>query len=264
MTKLFYLLVLSISVLLRDVTTTVIFHNKGTLSGWDAVNQDHNGVVKEVTNVVYKSTTAIKCTQTYDSSFKGRYHSEVVKANVYRRGDTAFYGFMFRLSRSWEFVDQKFNIAQFIADFGDSVCDDYVPTTMVWIKGTKLNARTNAGPVCPKTARTTTTFSNLAEVSAGVWHKVEMHANWQSDNTGYFKLWFDGVKVFERFHFATTLQDGRYYQFRVGLYANGWHDDGTIIGSQTVRSVWHDEIGAGTTFADADPDQWWTVEKYIL
>ncbi|KAL2628671.1 hypothetical protein R1flu_013357 [Riccia fluitans] len=256
MTKLFCLLVLSISVLLRDVTATVIFHNKGTVSGWDSINKEHKGVVEEVTNLSYEPPTSIKCIQTYDSSYTGRYHSEVVKNNVYKRGDTGFYGFMFRLSESWEFVDQTYNIAQFIANFGDSGCDDYIPTTMVWIKGTKLYARTNAGPVCPRSARTTTTFPNLADVSAGVWHKVEIQANWQSDNTGFFKLWFNGVKVLEKTNVATTLQDGRYYQFRVGLYANGWHDDGRLVGSQTVRSVWYDEIGAGTTFADADPDQW--------
>jgi hypothetical protein len=27
-------------------------------------------------------------------------------------------------------------------------------------------------------------------------------------------------------------------------------------GSEGTRSIWFDEIGAGTTFADADPAQW--------
>jgi hypothetical protein len=43
---------------------------------------------------------------------------------------------------------------------------------------------------------------------------------------------------------------------RVGIYANGWHDDGGMLGSQGTRSIWFDEIGVGTTFADADADQW--------
>jgi hypothetical protein len=39
-------------------------------------------------------------------------------------------------------------------------------------------------------------------------------------------------------------------------HTNGWHDDGTTRGTQGTRSIWFDEIGAGTTFAHADPDPW--------
>ncbi|WP_415910647.1 polysaccharide lyase [Oleiharenicola sp. Vm1] len=232
---------------------SVIFHNTGTTSGWDSINQEHNGTVIQVTNVVYKGSTAIKCTQVYDSSYTGRYHSEVVKNNVYSRGQTGFYGFAFRLQADWSFQNQSYNLAQFIADFSDYGCDDYIPTTMVWIRGNQLNSRVKTGPVC---SATTTQFTNLATVSAGVWHKIVIQANWQSDSTGYFKLWYDGTKVFERFNIPTTLADGRGIQMRAGLYANGWHDDGYMAGSQGTRQVWYDQIGAGTTFADADPDQW--------
>lgn len=232
---------------------SVIFHNTGTTSGWNSINQEHNGTVQQVTNVVYKGSTAIKCTQVYDSSYSGRYHSEVVKNNVYSRGQTGFYGFAFRLQADWSFQNQSYNIAQFIADFSDYGCDDYIPTTMVWIRGNQLYSRVKAGPVC---SATTTQFSNLATVSAGVWHKIVIQANWQSNTTGYFKLWYDGTKVFERFNIATTLADGRGIQMRTGIYANGWHDDGYMAGTQGTRSIWYDQIGAGTTFADADPDQW--------
>jgi hypothetical protein len=51
------------------------------------------------------------------------------------------------------------------------------------------------------------------------------------------------------------LDDGREFDFRVGLYANGWHDDGKMLGSQPFRQVWFDEIGIGSEFADADPDR---------
>lgn len=93
-------------------------------------------------------------------------------------------------------------------------------------------------------------------VTPGVWHKVEIQANWQSDNTGFLKLWYDGTKVLEEFNVATSVTDGREFQFRVGLYANGWHDDKQMKGTQGTRQVWFDEIGLGTEFKDADPDQW--------
>ena len=209
--------------------------------------------MQEVTNVVYKGTTAIKCTQVYDASYTGRYHSEVVKNGVYSRGGTGFYGFAFRLQSDWDFTSQSYNLGQFIADFSDYKCDDYIPTSMVWLVGNQLYSRVKAGAVC---SPTTTQFPNLATVSAGAWHKVVIQASWKSDNTGYYKLWFDGTKVLEVYNIATTLADDRPFQFRAGLYANGWHDNGYIVGSQTTRQVWYDQIGSGSTFADADPDQW--------
>jgi hypothetical protein len=232
---------------------TPIFQNTGTLSGWNSTNHEHNGTVSEVTNVAYEGSTAIKVTQIYDPSYTGRYHSEVVKNNVYRRGDTGFYGFAFRLQQDWQFQPQSFNLAQFIADFSNTGCDDYMPTTMVWLQGNQLYTRVKSGSVC---SQKTDTFANLATVSAGDWHKIIIQSKWASDGTGFIKLWFDGTKVLEKYNLSTTVSDDRYFQFRVGLYANGWHDSGYMQGSQGTRSVWFDEIGVGTTFADADPAQW--------
>lgn len=231
----------------------VIFHNTGTTDGWDSIIEEHDGSVFDVTNVVHDGPTAIKTTQVYDPSYSGRYHSEVVADHVYHRGDTGFYGFAFRLQSDWQFQNQTYNIAQFIADFSDTGCDDFMPSSMVWISGNQLHTRVKHGTVCDQQV---TTFDNLATVTAGVWHKVVIQAKWATDGTGYYKLWYDGVKVLERFNLNTTVADDRYFQMRVGLYANGWHDDGAMRGTQGTRSIWFDKIGAGTTFADADPDQW--------
>jgi hypothetical protein len=231
-----------------------IFQNHGTLSGWDSQNHEHSGTVQEVTNLVYEGSTALKMTQVYDSSYTGRYHSEVVKNNVYKRGQTGFYGFTFRLQDSWQFSPaQSYNLAQFIADFSDTGCDDFMPSSMVWIVGNELRTRVKQGTIC---AQNTVTFGNLATVTAGAWHKIEIQASWKTDGTGFYKLWYDGTKVLEKFDINTTIEDDRFFQFRVGLYANGWHDDGGMKGTQGTRQVWYDEIAAGTTFADADPAQW--------
>ncbi|KAJ6110167.1 hypothetical protein N7486_002402 [Penicillium sp. IBT 16267x] len=233
---------------------TQTFSNTGTTSGWDSTNAEHDGTVQQVTNVVYKGSTALKMTQIYDSSYSGRYHSEVVKNNVYKRGDTGFYGFAFRLQDNWQFSPaQSYNIAQFIADFSDTGCDDYMPSSMVWLVGNQLYSRVKQGTIC---AQKIQTFPNLATVSAGVWHRVEIQASWKTDGTGFYKVWFDGTKVLENYNIDTTIEDDREFQFRVGLYANGWHDDGAMKGTQGTRQVWYDEIATGTTFADADPSQW--------
>ncbi|CBF90385.1 hypothetical protein AN0012.2 [Aspergillus nidulans FGSC A4] len=229
------------------------FSNTGTIAGWDSTNQEHRGTVQEVSNVAFEGSQALKVTQVYDSSYSGRYHSELVHNAGYRRGETVFYGFAFRLQQDWDFTSQSYNLAQFIADFNDSGCDDWMPSTMIWLQGNQLYSRVKTGTVC---AQQTQTFANLASVSAGEWHKIVLQVKWESDSTGFFKVWFDGEKVKEVYDIKTTIAHDRQFHFRVGLYANAWHDQGRLEGSQGTRQVWYDEIGIGSAFADADPSQW--------
>ncbi|OWO98524.1 hypothetical protein B2J93_2259 [Marssonina coronariae] len=240
---------------------TQIFSNKGTTSGWDAtfIDAGTSGTVDQVSNVYYESPSALKMTQTYiPSGYDGRYHAEVHKYNVYKKGDVGFYGFMFRLSSEWQFdPPQSYNIAQFIADFTDLPCaETYMPSSMVWLYGDQLQSRVKNGNACPVSEQHTDAFPNLAAVTRGEWHKIVIQASWKSDATGYYKMWFDGASVLNRTGIKTTVTDARPFQFRVGLYANGWKDDDGMKGTQGFRQIWFDEIAAGTTFADADPGQW--------
>lgn len=43
----------------------VDFQNEGTLTGWDYHYPQKNGVIRDVTNVKYKGSTAIEAKQTY-------------------------------------------------------------------------------------------------------------------------------------------------------------------------------------------------------
>jgi polysaccharide lyase-like protein len=232
---------------------TVLFHNTGTTSGWNQILVEHNGSVSQVTSPVYKGSTAIKATQVYDPNWSLRYHSEVIRNDGYKPGQMRFYGFAFYLPANWQFVSQGFNISQFEADFASS-CDGFMPTTMMWISSTSLSTRTKSGTVCNQVLQT---YSGIASVTAGQWHRVVIQANWQSNTSGYFKVWYDGSKKLERFNIATTISDpaNRTLQFRVGNYANGWYQK-AMVGTQGTRSIYFDQIGIGTTFADADPNAW--------
>lgn len=233
------------------------FSNAGTTSGWDDFTHEHEGTVQQVTNVVYKGDSALKMTQTHDPSYTGRYHSEAIKYDVYKKGDAGYYGFAFRLQDGWEFDrDLEFNLAQFIADFTDLGCGEtWMPATMVYLVGDQLATRVKTGGVCPKSAQKTTSWKGLATVKAGTWHTVVIQASWQSDASGSFKIWFDGAPAHEETGIKTTVSDGRAFDFRVGLYANGWHDDG-YEGSQPTRQVWYDQVGVGSEMSDADPAEW--------
>jgi hypothetical protein len=233
---------------------TVVFHNTGTTGGWSQILVEHNGSVSQVTSPVFKGSTAVRATQVYDASYTGRYHSELIRNDGYTPGQMRFYGFAFYLPSNWQFVSQGYNISQFEADMQSS-CDGFMPTTMMWISSASLSTRTKSGTVC---SQSTTTYNGIASVSAGQWHRVEIQASWKSDSTGYFKVWYDGGKVLERYNIPTTISDpaNRPFQFRVGNYANGWHDQGKMVGTQGTRSIYFDHIGIGTTFAEADPNGW--------
>ena len=223
--------------------------------GWNGSIVERLGSITQVSSPAFKGGNAIRFTQVFDPGYTGRYHSEVYRNDGYRPGDQRFYGFAFYMPGNWQSVNQSFNIAQFIADFGNTGCDDWMPTTMMWITGNQLSTRVKSGTVC---SQRITTFSNIATISQGQWHTVVIQASWQSNSTGFFKVWFDGTKVLERFNIATTIADpqNRPYSFRVGMYANAWHDQHGMVGTQGTRTWYMDQIAVGTTFADVNPGAW--------
>jgi hypothetical protein len=261
------------------------FVNHGTKSGWTTtyIDAGSKGYIEDSTSASYGGSQSIKFGQEYlGTSYKERYHSEVLYSNGYKRDEEKYYGFAFRLHSTWEFDPQNYNIAQFGADFKDikwngKSCDDFSPTTMIWINGSKLFARTKrgqmiAGQSCPPSdqkwncdlganCQPTDSFqlqsasSNIGEIKAGVWYRLVFHVKWKSDKTGVFQAWLNGTQVADRSGVTTLLDDHREYEFRVGLYANSWHDDEKMVGNQPQRQLWIDEMGVGSTFADADPDE---------
>ncbi|OTB07143.1 polysaccharide lyase family 20 protein [Hypoxylon sp. CI-4A] len=239
------------------VSASPVFKNKGTLDGWDGINHEHKGIVTQVSDQSYKSGTSIKVVQKYDSGYTGRYHSEVYKKDVYKVGDDGYYGFAFRLDPDWDTSHgQSYNIAQFISDLSDNpdnTCGDgYIPSMLMWVSKDQLMIRSKGGNMCKSTLKKYT----IGTVKPGSWHRVVLQAKWRSDSSGYYKVWFDGKEVLEKSNIITTYNDKQKkygFQFRTGLYANGWHDDKELQGSQGTRQLWIDEVGAGNSYEDADP-----------
>ncbi|KAM0815797.1 putative Polysaccharide lyase [Seiridium cardinale] len=251
------------------VTATPLFQNHGTTSGWDSFNHENKGTVTQADNVSYEPGTSLKMIQTYDSSWTGRYHSEAIKTNVYTVGDQGFYGFAFRLHSEWDTSSpQTFNVAQTIANLATNehnTCgDDWIPSMMMWVEGSQLRTRRKGNNMCGTNgdSKWTTGYDyeeyTVGTIQPGVWNKVVIQASWQSDATGFYKVWLNGTKKVEEYNVITTYLDASkkgHFQFSVGLYANSWHDQGKLVGSGD-RQLWIDEVGIGSTFADADPDQW--------
>ncbi|KAK4165494.1 polysaccharide lyase [Cladorrhinum sp. PSN259] len=230
-----------------------IFTNRGTLSGWGGQQTEHKGTLTESTTEFLDEPPSLVAAQTFDSSYTGRYHSEVRLLNAYQHSETRFYGFAFKLPADWQFDPaQSYDISQFIAPFDK--CDTFMPTTMLWLEGTKLNTRLKSGSVCAQ--KTSKIDIPSVTVTAGQWHKVIMEINWTPDATGHYKLWYDDQLVVDEQNVATTVAEDVPFQWRVGLYANGWHDDKGMKGTQGDRKVFYDKMAVATTKDEADPDKW--------
>ncbi|KLU82896.1 hypothetical protein MAPG_01964 [Magnaporthiopsis poae ATCC 64411] len=259
------LAVLALSLLSPTASASRSFENRGTLDGWhgQSIDSGTRGSVQQVTNVFLKGPTALKASQTYlGTSYKGRYHAEVYRRDGYRPGETRYYGFAFRLSEDWEFTDQNYNIAQFIADFSDlgkPECDTWMPSTMVWVRGNKLRTRARWGDLSGNKCDKQTDSWDVATIERGRWHRVVLGVSWRTDGKGFVKVWLDGEQKLDKQSISTTVVDpaNRQFSFRVGLYANGWHDDkGVMKGSQPFRQVWYDEIAIGSSEGEVQPGSW--------
>src|SRR5258707_427640 len=101
------------------------------------------------------------------SGYTGRYHAMKTRNNAYHLGDTGFYGFAFYLQSAWDFSgSQQYQLFQFIADYSNTGCDDWQPSTMVWVAGNQLATRRNYGSsACNRTVQS---YTGLATVS-GSW-----------------------------------------------------------------------------------------------
>lgn len=109
---------------------------------------------------------------------------------------------------------------------------------MIWLDGTKLITRVKRGTLLngQECTQNIDNINLLNGIKASVWNRLVLRvvANKKGIQT-------------------TLLDDHRDYQFRVGIYANGWHDQKKMLGNQPHRQLWIDEIGVGSTYADADP-----------
>lgn len=258
---------------------TQLFANRGTIPGtgigvWNDFIHENQGTIQQVSNIFYKGDSSIKATQVWDYNWYAagnRFHSEADVFDGYKFNDERFYGFAFRLQQDWPVNETRsMNIAQFISDFRDYKnlkCDDWIPTSMVWLEGDKLYTRTkywvnndpnnHSSPNNGICHQVTSAKIPAGTVIPGVWHTVVIQAKWKSDNTGYYKLWLDGVNSVHQFDLPTTFDDPTHqFAFHVGIYANGWKDHPPGPNDSDTRQIWFDQVAVGTTFADVDPTQW--------
>ena len=218
----------------------------------------------------HSDSHCLKFTQLYDPEYyTGRYHSEVCLEHAAQHGQSAYYGFAFKIAVDWEFnsnYDDLYNrisIAQFISNFKDVDCGDTghskgaVPSTMVWIQNDELYTKLRSGDPCHDTYNIEE--FKIGRVTPGEWHSVVIGAYWHKDKVGWFKVWYDQQLKLDKQFIKTFMDtDDRSFEFRVGLYPNwyNWNDEGHPFikeSGQRKKVIYMDKIGYGQTFSDADP-----------
>jgi hypothetical protein len=232
---------------------TVYFENTGTTNGWTTLwQEDGQGGLLVTNNPTYKGTNAVRCRTVFRTTYGGRYHTELRKGGEATLGMERYYGFAFYLPADWQFVNQNFNIQQFIGNA--SGCAGGQPITMTHIYGHELDTRITTGP--DGCTRAHQYFTVTTNVTAGVWHRVVIHGKWAADNTGIFEFWFDGIRTVSQVNVPTIPNDDTVFNLAVGNYSNGWHDDGMMVGTQNIRDIYVDQIRVTDNYAEADPASW--------
>ncbi|HEY9723548.1 MAG TPA: polysaccharide lyase, partial [Oscillatoriaceae cyanobacterium] len=163
---------------------TIYFRNTGTTSGWSSFYVEHNGSVTAQSTPHYDTTTSLRARQIYDSSYTGRYHAEARYSQGAKQGWDRYYGYCFYLPSNWQYVDQNFNIMQFIGT--PSCATGGQPWTMLWIRNQALQTRITTGP--DGCTRSDQNFTITSSTTLGTWHKVTIHGDWESNNTGWFSV----------------------------------------------------------------------------
>jgi hypothetical protein len=231
----------------------VTFENTGTTNGWSSLwAEDGQGSLLQTNTPTYKGSTAVRCRTVFRTTYGGRYHTELRKGGMATMGTEHYYGFAFYLPSDWQFVDQSFNIQQFIGNVNG--CPDGQPITMTHLQNHALITRITTGP--DGCTRSNQYFTVTTNVTAGTWHRVVLHAKWAADNTGIFEFWFDGSLQLSFSNIPTIPNDDTVFNLAVGNYSNGWHDDKMMVGTQNIRDIYVDQIRVASSYAEADPAQW--------
>ena len=110
------------------------------MTGWSGSIRENRGTITSVASPSYKGNT-LAFTQVFVPGYRAAITRRCIATTATGRVTQRFYGFAFFIPSSWQDTNQGFNIAQFIADFGNTGCDDWMPTTMMWITGNQLSTR---------------------------------------------------------------------------------------------------------------------------
>jgi hypothetical protein len=214
----------------------VLFQNTGNMSGWGRVFTQRAGTITEVTSPVYKGTTAVKTTQTYQTSNGQNYHSEIIKTMAHLAGQDLYYGQVIYLPPDWVFHSQNVTFQQWAPEMPEA------PWILMFLQGEKvrLGGRGANGD------KDVGTIGGLR----GTWIRIVTRIKMATD--GAFEVWINGKKEFSQNGNFRAM--GPSMRWSSGIYCTRW-DTETPTGPREL-SIFHDSLRIATTYEEADPESW--------
>jgi ricin-type beta-trefoil lectin protein/polysaccharide lyase-like protein len=212
---------------------TVTFQNTGTTSGWDRVYTQKAGTITQVSSPVYRSSSALRTTQTYISSDGLNYHSEVVKSYTERTGEDRYFGQAVMLPGDWIWHNQNVTFQQWAPD------DNSGPWLLMFVQNDHLWAGGRAFSV-----------HDFGAISKGAWLRIVTRIKLAS--SGVFEVWVDGIKRGSVTGDFTV--SGGSIRWSSGIYCTRWDTDAPA--GQSTLSIFHDQLRVATSYSAADPANW--------
>jgi hypothetical protein len=230
---------------------TVVFQNTGTTSGWDYLSTQNKGTLSAVSSPVYKGSTAVRARQIYVAGAGERFHSELGKRNVGKRGDDRYYGWAVRVPDNWQFTSQWYILSQLGISYSGLSCGGE-PLSKSYLSGTTLKLEITTGAPCSSKSSSVTVATGF---TAGVWHRLVYRYRFASDSAGQLQYWVDGSKKLERLNAANITSASNPLRWSIGLYCAQWFGR-ALEGSQGTRDVFVDQARVASSYNEADPSQW--------
>src|SRR4051812_27752625 len=182
----------------------VLFENTGNTKGWESVFTQKAGTVMEVSSPVYKGTTAVKATQTYEKSDGLNYHSEMIKRKAHLAGQDLYYGHAIYLPPDWVFHSQNVTFQQWAPE------DPEAPWILMYLQNdhVRLGGR---GAMGDKEVGTITDLR-------GTWIRTVTRIHMA--NPGLFEVWINGKKLFSQMGNFRAM--GPSMRWSNGIYCTRW------------------------------------------
>jgi len=216
---------------------TIYFQNDGTCEGWPNYPQqpEAQGTIYDTNNPAYQGPTAIQFSQTWQTNYTGRYHSEVDYQNTQGVGQDMYYGMTVYLPNNWVYTNSNVCIQQWA---GAS------PWLMMEIRGNQIE-------VLPHI----TGIQDLGTIPTGQWVRIVTHLNTSSVN-GEFQVWVNGVQEMNLTgNFSPTNAGSTEVRWSAGAYVTGWYGVTTQPTPSFIR-LFQDHYCMASTEAEADPANW--------
>jgi hypothetical protein len=219
---------------------TVYFQNNGDHTTWPNYPQtpEAKGTITNVSSPTFHSTSSIHFTQTFESGYTGRYHSEVDIEGIQQNNQDRYYGLALYVPSNWQNATDQVNFQQW-AGTG--------PWLIMRIDGSDIlmlfdSSATGGGE------------PHLQAMPHGAWTRVVSRI-YSHGSTGEFQCWINGTLKITRNGNFQAPGNGGAIRWSAGCYVSGWYQRSSPQGP-SFRETYETHYRVADSYANAEPNNW--------